>query len=510
MKRIRSLRATLTGALIVIGGVALLAAIVAVPAAASVPGGVSEYWGTCPDLATTTSSSNPYSLSPGPADYRWPIPIHNYAVWTGAGPSLTSVHADATALTMASSERAAHPSSGSTTWCQLHGDIANVLTVGAGTSGLNPGDPVTVVLITTLGGGVGGWGDTSTSWGTSASASVKFGVKDGYTTLASYTADGYADLTGIANSTTVPADGKYDVYLYGNNSGSHSETPNEQQFLLGAFAPGAYASPYAIDFGTTIGSRTIRFDTYVGATLNLEGSFRTDEQAFGGDSAGTADLDPGFTASFAADPANSGISLTLATDATAAPTTMFVPDVTMVYGAPMPLSAYVGSDAGTPTGSVSFTLDGTAVGSATLDATGWAQRRINFAAPYLATGQHALDVSYGGADGYLGSTGASTITVVKAATSTVLGVSPIPTSPSQPVTLTASVATVAPGGGDPTGAVTFKDGSTVLGITSVVNGVAKLVVAGKYLVGYHVLTATYGGDANHGASIGQRTIPKKK
>jgi hypothetical protein len=120
-----------------------------------------------------------------------------------------------------------------------------------------------------LGGGLGSWGEPSTSWGTSASASVKFAVKNGYTTLASYTADGYADLTGIPNSTTVPADGKYDLYLYGNSSGSHSDTPNEQQFLLGAFAPGGYASPYAIDFGKTIGSRTIRFDTYVGATLNM-------------------------------------------------------------------------------------------------------------------------------------------------------------------------------------------------------------------------------------------------
>src|SRR5262249_16679883 len=47
----------------------------------------------------------------------------------------------------------------------------------------------------------------------------------------------------------------------------------------------------------------------------------------------------------------------------------------------------------------------------------------------------------------------------------------------QSVTLTATVATAAPGTGTPTGTVTFMDGTVVLGTVSLSNGVAKLTIS---------------------------------
>jgi hypothetical protein len=66
---------------------------------------------------------------------------------------------------------------------------------------------------------------------------------------------------------------------------------------------------------------------------------------------------------------------------------------------------------------------------------------------------------------------------------------------SQAVTLTASVTAVAPGGGTPTGTVTFYDGTTSIGTGTLNNGVATLVVTNLALGG-HSLSAAYTSPAN--------------
>jgi hypothetical protein len=69
----------------------------------------------------------------------------------------------------------------------------------------------------------------------------------------------------------------------------------------------------------------------------------------------------------------------------------------------------------------------------------------------------------------------------------------------QSVTLTASVSVLSAGAGTPTGTVTFKDGSTVLGTGTlqVINGIATATFTTSSLaVGSHSITAVYTGDSN--------------
>ncbi|MBI5089474.1 MAG: Ig-like domain repeat protein, partial [Actinobacteria bacterium] len=72
---------------------------------------------------------------------------------------------------------------------------------------------------------------------------------------------------------------------------------------------------------------------------------------------------------------------------------------------------------------------------------------------------------------------------------------PNPAVSGQPVTLTATVAVVAPGGGPLTGSVTFFDGATSLGSAPVTDGSAALAVS-DLASGSHSITATYSGDVN--------------
>jgi alpha-tubulin suppressor-like RCC1 family protein len=82
-------------------------------------------------------------------------------------------------------------------------------------------------------------------------------------------------------------------------------------------------------------------------------------------------------------------------------------------------------------------------------------------------------------------------------TTTSLQATPNPSSTGQQVTLTATVTPAT--GGPPTGSVTFSDGTTVLGTTGLVAGVAQLTTS-SLTAGTHLLGASYGGSAQHRAS----------
>ena len=81
---------------------------------------------------------------------------------------------------------------------------------------------------------------------------------------------------------------------------------------------------------------------------------------------------------------------------------------------------------------------------------------------------------------------------VKIALTSSLNPSP---APGDAVAFTATVTAVSPGSGDPTGTVTFMDGSTVLGTGTIVNGVATLTTSTLGL-GKHKITAVYSGDSD--------------
>jgi len=150
-------------------------------------------------------------------------------------------------------------------------------------------------------------------------------------------------------------------------------------------------------------------------------------------------------------------------------------------GQAVTLTAKVSLSAGV-TGSVTFTDNGTPLGTAAVNA-----GTASISTSGLAPGTHALAAMYGG-DANNNPATSNTVNVKVLATTTLsLSASPTQTTPSQSVTLTA---TVAPGAA--TGAVTFNDGGNALGTANLSGGSASISVT--LPVGTHNITATYAGD----------------
>jgi len=89
---------------------------------------------------------------------------------------------------------------------------------------------------------------------------------------------------------------------------------------------------------------------------------------------------------------------------------------------------------------------------------------------------------------------------------------PNPATLQQPVTLTSTVAASLRGLASPTGSVTFKDGTTILGSAPIVNGQATLI-ASFATAGIHSITPAYSGDTNFnphtGASVAESVLSPK-
>jgi Bacterial Ig-like domain (group 3) len=146
---------------------------------------------------------------------------------------------------------------------------------------------------------------------------------------------------------------------------------------------------------------------------------------------------------------------------------------------------------GTPSGTVTF-YDGTTVlGVASVDGTGHALWMTSS----LSVGPHAITAAYGGAVAFTASTSASLVEVVnQAGTTTNVVSSANPSVNGQDVTFTVTVNPVSPGSGTPTGSVTFMDGSSILGIVELGDGMASLTIS-SLSIGLHKVTAVYGGDS---------------
>lgn len=172
-----------------------------------------------------------------------------------------------------------------------------------------------------------------------------------------------------------------------------------------------------------------------------------------------------------------------------------------VFGQPVKLTATVraGAGTGTPTGTITFTdkgkrLPGDSIvalsnGSASFTVNGLPAGSHSFVAVYTPTPKSNHDDSKSVAAAH---------TVNKAQTTTTLKDSASPSVFGQPVTLEATVTVQAPGGGTPTGTVTFLDhGKPLKGKSTVklVDGKATLTVA-NLATGDHTLTAAYKGDKN--------------
>jgi YVTN family beta-propeller protein len=150
-------------------------------------------------------------------------------------------------------------------------------------------------------------------------------------------------------------------------------------------------------------------------------------------------------------------------------------------------TASVSTSSGTPTGSVTFMDGPNALATVTLSA-----QQASLTTSSLAQGSHAITAVYGGDANFAGSTSAVLTQVVLAATTTTVVSSVNPSALNQSVTFTASVSSVL---GAPTGTVTFTDGASPLGTSTLINGQANFSTTGLAL-GSHSIVAAYGGDAN--------------
>jgi autotransporter-associated beta strand protein len=175
-----------------------------------------------------------------------------------------------------------------------------------------------------------------------------------------------------------------------------------------------------------------------------------------------------------------------------------------VYGEPVTFTATITPTQGAgspPTGTVTFTLGGTTLGTGTVGTVGGVTTATLTTTPFqLAVGANqTVTATYSGDSVFFGSVGSVDQNVNPAPTATTLFSSAPSSNVGQAVILTAQVATVAPGAGNPTGSVNFMDGSTVLG-TATLNGGVATFQTNFATAGTHTLTATYTGDTNDAAS----------
>ena len=169
------------------------------------------------------------------------------------------------------------------------------------------------------------------------------------------------------------------------------------------------------------------------------------------------------------------------------------------FGQSVTFSAAVNApgSAGIPTGTISFSDGTVTLGTAVLDSTGKALLSLSA----LSVGSHSIVASYSGDSNFSTSASSAISQVVnRAASVTTFTANPNPSAFGQPVSLTASV--VASGGASaiPTGAVTFTDGTTSLGVATIDNTGKAVFAVSSLSVGVHSITASYSGDSNFSTS----------
>ncbi|MGW2001491.1 beta strand repeat-containing protein, partial [Streptomyces tubercidicus] len=179
-----------------------------------------------------------------------------------------------------------------------------------------------------------------------------------------------------------------------------------------------------------------------------------------------------------------------------------------VSGQPVTVTATLSATApgdGTPTGTVTFDFgDGTSpttvpvtAGVATTTHT-WTGAS---GSPYTVTADYSGDADF------LPSTATGTQTVAPAATSTTVTGLPDPSITGRPVDITATVSTIAPGAGTPTGTVLFDFGDGTPPLTApLTDGTATVTHAWPGTSGSpYTVTASYSGDADFSPSTGTDT-----
>jgi streptogramin lyase len=145
--------------------------------------------------------------------------------------------------------------------------------------------------------------------------------------------------------------------------------------------------------------------------------------------------------------------------------------------------------AGTPTGTVTFTVDGTMQPDVPLT-----NGQATFSTSTLAAGDHTVSAVYNGDDTFAGNKSADlTQTVNKLDTTTTVASSSATSKPGQAVTFTTSVNPATPGTGTPTGTVTFLIDGVEQATVSLTGGTATFTLA-TLTTGSHSVSVVYNGD----------------
>ena len=171
-----------------------------------------------------------------------------------------------------------------------------------------------------------------------------------------------------------------------------------------------------------------------------------------------------------------------------------------VYGQSVTMTATVSPvspGAGTPTGTVTFFEGSSSLGTGSLNSSGIATLNIS----NFSVTSHSISAVYGGDSSFGGSTSSSiTQTVNQASSATTLVSSANPSVYGQSVTFTATVSTVSPGSGTPTGTVNFYDWNTLLGTATLDSYDDATFATSALSVASHPIWAEFVGDNNFSSS----------
>ncbi len=201
-------------------------------------------------------------------------------------------------------------------------------------------------------------------------------------------------------------------------------------------------------------------------------------------------------------------TLIVLTPGTIASTTTVTSSGPTAFGEPVTITATVqGGASNTIDGGVMFMDGATTLGFANVtdDGSGTGRGIATFTTSSLAAGTHSLTATYGGGTNYAASstTGTFLQTVNQASTTTTVTAA-TPSSPVYGSTVT-FMATVHSSPTGATGTVTFSDGGSSIG-TSSISGTTATFSTTALSIGTHTITASYGGDTNFSASPASGTF----
>jgi phosphoribosylcarboxyaminoimidazole (NCAIR) mutase len=159
--------------------------------------------------------------------------------------------------------------------------------------------------------------------------------------------------------------------------------------------------------------------------------------------------------------------------------------------------AAVAPGAGTPAGTITFREGETVLGTVQLSG-----GNASLSLKSLAPGEYAITAAYSGdANDKASEAGPVKQVVTKASTELALTTTLNPAPFGSSATLKATVKAVTPGGGTPSGTVTFREGETVLASVPLSAGSAKYALK-TTAPGEHEIIATYSGEADYESSSG--------